>query len=242
MSIGEIMEITSTKNQLVKDITKLHQKKYRDQQNLFLIEGYHLLEEAKKHTNIQTIFTTDKSIVGNNVIYVNDAVMQKVADTKHPQGVICVCEKLLPKKPKERVLILENVQDPGNVGTLLRSALAFGFDTVVLDGGADLYNDKVIRSTQGALFQLNIVQESTLSFMNMYPNFQYIGTSLEGSALAHNTFKNNIAVIVGNEGSGISKEVLSKTDINVKIPIQNIDSLNVGVAGSILMYEIKNNA
>lgn len=230
------MVITSVNNPLIKETTKLHKKKYRDQENLFLMEGYHLYEEALQYGKIKHIFTTDQTIKGDKVIYVNDTVLEKLSQTKNPQGVLVVCEKLTSKKPSEKVLILQNIQDPGNVGTLLRSALGFGFDTVVLDQTADLYNDKVLRSAQGNIFRLNIIFEDTLSFMKNHKEYFYYGTAMNGKDLDA-IGGERIAIILGNEGSGVSKEVLSKTHQNISIKT-NVESLNVGVAGSIIMHHI----
>ncbi len=231
------MIITSVNNPLIKETTKLHQKKYRDELGLFLIEGYHLYEEAKKYANVKTIFTTDQTIIGEQVVYVSSIVLQKLAKTQTPQPILCVCEKLRNHTITNRVLILEQVQDPGNLGTLLRSALAFGFDTVVLDNTCDLYNEKVIRSTQGNFFSLHILEQNTLDFMMMNPDFYYIGTAMEGKPLKDINETPKIALILGNEGNGISNEVLRLTNINITIET-NIESLNVAVAGGILMHHI----
>ena len=230
------MRITSVNNNLIKEMTKLHKKKYRDQHGLFLMEGYHLYEEASKYGVIKHIFTTDESIKGDNVIYVNDMVLEKLAQTKNPQGVLVVCEKLQSKQPTDKVLILDNVQDPGNVGTLLRSALGFGFNTVVLDNTADLYNDKVLRSAQGNIFRLNIIFEDTLSFMSNHKEYLYYGTAMKGKDISEIKGE-RIALILGNEGSGVRQEILDKTHFNVTIKTQ-VESLNVGVAGSIIMHHI----
>lgn len=231
------MNISSVNNQLIKDTVKLHKKKYRDEESLFLMDGYHLYEEALKYGVVKTIFTTDKNIKGQNVIYVTSPVMEKLSQTKNPQGVLCVCEKINNTKIMDKVLILERIQDPGNLGTLLRSALGFGFETVVLDNTCDVYNDKVIRSTQGNIFRLNIIEEDTRSFMKKNPEFTFVGTSLNGSDLKEINGVEKICVILGNEGSGVSKSILQETDINITINA-NVESLNVGVAGSIIMHHI----
>ncbi len=234
------MEITSVNNLLVKDTVKLHQKKYRDQLGLFIVEGYHLYEEASKFNVIKHIFTTDKAIVGNNVIYVTEIVLAKLAKTKSPQKVLCVCHKLNNNEISNNVLIIEGLQDPGNLGTLLRSALAFNFKTVILDNTVDLYNDKVIRSTQGAIFNLNIIEMKALDFIENHPEFKVYGTSLNGSPLNSISHQNKLAIILGNEGQGVSKELLSKTTDNITIKTNDVESLNVGVAGSIIMHYINN--
>lgn len=234
------MKITSLNNTLIKETTKLHQKKYRDKTSLFLVEGYHLYEEAKKYGSIKHIFTTDESIKGEEVIYVSEDVLEKLAQTKHPQGVLTVCHKVTRDNLSDRILILEEVQDPGNLGTLMRSAVAFGFDTIVLDNTVDIYNDKVLRSTQGAIYKLNIVYSKTLDFMKTYSDYTFYGTEMHGVSMIQMDTKNKVAIILGNEGSGVSKEVLENTTKNITIKMKKTESLNVGVAGSILMHHIDN--
>jgi TrmH family RNA methyltransferase len=233
------MIVTSVKNQIIKEMTKLHQKKYRDLGHRFLVEGYHLYEEAKASGRIEHVFTTDETIKGDHVTYVNDIVLQKLADTKHPQGVVTVCSKTTGTKPTSKVLILQAVQDPGNVGTLLRSALAFGFHTIVLDRSCDIYNDKVLRSTQGAIFHLNIIEANTTDFMKEYTAYQYLGTAMKGTTLEDIHPSKNIALILGNEGAGVDKDTLSLCHDIITIPMQGTESLNVAVAGSIMMYHMR---
>lgn len=232
------MEITSVNNKLIKDVTKLHQKKYRDEQELFIVEGYHLYEEAMKYGVVKQVFTTNREVSGRDVIYVNDIVLEKLAQTKSVQGIVTVCQKVTKHEIADRVLILEKIQDPGNLGTLLRSALAFGFDTVILDNTCDLYNDKVIRSTQGNLFRLNIIEMDTIDFINANPHKVY-GTAMSGESIKIIDKTGQIAIVLGNEGSGVSKDILNLTMANVTIHT-NIESLNVGVAGSIIMHHINN--
>jgi len=235
------MEITSVNNQLIRDMAKLHQKKYRDELGLFLIEGFHLYEEALKMDVIKTIFTTDDIIQGHNVIHVSQSVLEKLAKTNNPQKIICVCEKFKRENVYDRVLILEGIQDPGNLGTLLRSALAFDFKTIILDNTVDIYNDKVIRSTQGAMFKLNFIEMNTLDFMNLHRDFEFVGTSLNGELLETFRASKKVALILGNEGNGLTLDVLKNTSKNITIKINEVESLNVGVAGSIIMHHINRN-
>lgn len=233
------MEITSVQNKVIKDMTKLHQKKYRDETGLFLVEGYHLYEEAKKVGNIHQVFTTDKSITDESAIYVTDIVLQKLANAKNPQGVVTVCTKIQPQEPGDKILLLDRIQDPGNLGTLLRSALAFGFTTIVLDNTVDVYNDKVLRSTQGAIFKLNIIHAKILDFIDQYDWILFYGTAMAGVPIKMFSTMPPFGIILGNEGSGVSAEILRKTSSNITIPMLETESLNVGVAGSIIMYELQ---
>lgn len=232
------MEITSVNNPLVKETVKLHQRKYRDDRQVFIVEGYHLFEEASNAGIIRQVFTTDRRIIAKNVVYVNETVLNKISQMKNAQSVVAVCNKFESTKLADKVLILEKIQDPGNLGTLLRSALAFGFDTVILDNTVDLYNDKVVRSTQGAMFHLNIILMSTLDFIEQHKQYTIYGTSFDGCDLSDVLIDKKIAVILGNEGNGVSKEVLSKTNKNITIKTKNVESLNVAIAGSIIMHEM----
>ena len=234
------MDITSVNNPLVKDAVKLQQKKYRDLFNLFVVEGYHLYEEASKFNIIKYIFTTDKTIKGDNVYYVTNQVLTKLAKTKTPQKVLCVCHKVKKEELSNQVLILEGIQDPGNLGTLLRSALAFNFKTVILDNTVDLYNDKVVRSTQGAMFYLNIINMKASDFIKKHSEYVIYGTALNGVSLDSIKPQKNIAIVLGNEGAGETKELLNETSQNITIKTSDVESLNVGVAGSIIMHYLNN--
>lgn len=220
-------------------MTKLHQKKYRKQRGLFLVEGYHLYEEAKKADVIEHVFTTDPVIVGTNVTYVSDIVLQKLANAQQPQGIVTVCRIVTNKDVGDQVLLLDHVQDPGNLGTLLRSALAFGFDTIVLDNTVDVYNDKVLRSTQGAIFHLNLHETDIETFMQNNPGHTYIGTTMQGLELDDVVPTKQVGILLGNEGAGLTEQLQTKTLYNITIPMHQTESLNVGVAGSIIMYHFR---
>ncbi len=232
------MEITSVNNKIIKDLTKLHKKKHRDETNLFLVEGYHLYEEAVKVGNVKEVYTTDKTVTGSHVTYVTRPVLEKLAQMKSPQGIVTICHKVRNHQVKDKVLLLDHVQDPGNLGTLLRSALAFGFETVVLDNTVDLYNDKVIRSTQGALYKLNIIEQDAIEFFKENDEHTVYGTSMNGLNINEINPTEKLILVLGNEGSGVRSEVLNYTNKNVTIKTTQVDSLNVGVAGSIIMHAI----
>lgn len=231
--------ITSLQNTLVKETTKLHQKKYRKQRGLFLVEGYHLYEEAKQADVIDMIFTTDETITGDNVHYVNQTVLEKLAQAKQPQGILCVCRMQEPKDISNKILLLDHIQDPGNLGTLLRSALAFGFQTIVMDECVDVYNDKVLRATQGAVFHLDLYHAYLPDFIEEHSTHTFIGTAMRGTELDDVRVPYRMGVILGNEGAGVSQELLDATLFNVTIPMHQTESLNVGVAGSIIMYHCR---
>ena len=239
-------EISSVNNELIKETAKLKEKKYRDMTNLFLIEGYHLIQMAKKY--LQIVFVSNKEDYGKidsvTYYYVTEEVINKLSQTKNSQGIIGVCQKMaFSSVSSNNIIALDNLQDPGNVGTIIRTALAFGIkDIVISDDTVDIYNDKVIRSSQGALFNVNIIVDNILKVCKSLKEqgYKIIGTSLnKAKELSPMTFSNKNIVIFGNEGNGVKEDILNSTDENIFIKInKEIDSLNVGVAASIIMYEI----
>lgn len=238
--------ITSVKNETIKEIMKLKQKKYRDEQGLFLIEGYHLVEEARKHHCIKTIITTLSDSFEEETIYVSADVMKKLAFTLSPQPIMAICykrEHSLKELNGYRYLLLDRVQDPGNVGTIMRSALAFGYDMLIMSKDCvDLYNDKVIRSTQGALFELDVcVCDLSEAIVKLNESgIDVYATCLEGGQdIGVYERKEKMAFVMGNEGQGVSQGVLDLCQHRVYIPIQSVESLNVGVAAAITMYHFR---
>ena len=237
--------ITSIQNETIKKIMKLKQKKYRDLEDQFLIEGYHLVEEAKKANCIETIITTLHETFEEPTIYVSSNVMEKLAFTKTPQPVMAVCKKQHQTLDtwKERYLLLDNLQDPGNLGTIIRSALALGYDQIIMSPeSVDLYNDKVIRATQGALFQMPLCQMDLLEAIALLhkQGVGVYGTSLhQALPIDHYQPQKQMAFVLGNEGQGVCQAVLDACDHTLYIPIQAIESLNVAIAGSIMMYHFK---
>lgn len=233
--------VTSTQNNLIKELSKLKQKKYRQENNQFLIEGYHLVEEAYNAGLLKTVFCLESCIYEDIESYiVNDKVLQKLSSLPSPQGIIGVCEFPNKNELSNRVLVLDNVQDPGNIGTLMRSALSFGFNTIIACKSADFFNDKVVRSSQGAIFKLNLISTEIEEFIRNNPDYKFYATDLKTDVYLEDELFNSqkIGIILGNEGTGVSEPILKLVNQKIKIKIQNMESLNVGVAGSIIMYEI----
>lgn len=238
--------ITSLQNETIKEIMKLKQKKYRDEKDLFLVEGYHLVEEARKANCIQMLITTLEEKFVEKTLYVSDKVMEKLAFTKSPQPIMAICYKNKNQellKAGKRYLLLDGLQDPGNVGTIMRTALAFGYDQIIMSKDCvDLYNDKVIRSTQGALFQMNTCimdLKEAITFLKQQ-GVKVYGTCLQNaqSIDQHQTYS-QMAFVMGNEGQGVHQEILDLCDERLYIPIQSIESLNVAIASAITMYHFK---
>ena len=235
--------ITSIQNETIKKIMKLKQKKYRDLEDQFLIEGYHLVEEAKKANCIETIITTLHETFEEPTIYVSSNVMEKLAFTKTPQPIMAICHKphhRLFNTNHQRYLLLDNIQDPGNLGTIIRTALALGYDQIIMSyNSVDLYNDKVIRATQGTLFQMSICQMDLIEAITSLQqnDVRVYGTSLhQAQPIHHYQPQDKMAFVLGNEGQGVSQAVLDACDAHLYIPIQAIESLNVAIAGAIVMY------
>ena len=233
-----IYKIESRQNQKIKDLAKLSQPKFSKEKKLFKIEGFHALEMAKESGVLVSVFATEEIKDLDVPQYlVSKDIMESISSAKSPQGAICVC-KYIEEKPisSSKILFLDNVSDPGNLGTLLRTALAFGYNDVVLRGGCSQYNEKVLQSTQGAIFSLNILNNVDLKILQDY---EVIATEIKGSVDLSTIGKVSKHVLVlGNEAHGVSKEILDIANKRVRIDIQNIESLNVAVAGAIAMYEL----
>lgn len=238
--------ITSTNNNTIKTLIKLKQKKYRNQLGYYLIEGEHLVNEALKANQVECIITTKPLKSDLEVIEVSEEVMAKLAFTKSPSNIMAKCKidsnnELMMKK---RYLILDDLQDPGNIGTLIRSALAFGIDQVILSKNCvDLYNDKLLRAMQGANFHISCIYGDLTEIIEKLQanGVVVVGSALENGqdiSLIEKTEK--MAFIVGNEGNGMNQNILDKCNYIGYIPIQTIESLNVAIAGSILMYHFSN--
>lgn len=229
--------IKSKDNKQIKYLFKLLQKKYRDEENKFLIFGDHLIEEALKNDINIEIYTADETKEG---IHVSREIMRHLSPTSTPIDRVAVVAKGVEKPYTNKVLILDDVQDPTNVGALIRSAVGFGFTTVLSSlKTADYYNDKTIRATQGALFYSNLLRKDIVREIKELKkdNYHIIATSPQASLeLRELQKKEKFALVLGNEGSGLSKEVDALADTKIRIQTKDIESLNVSVAGAIAMY------
>ena len=237
-----IKEIKSRQNELVKEIARLSDPKARKEQKLFKVDGFHMLEMAEEAKLLHSVFTV-KEIKGLDVpqYLVSEEVLEKLSFSKTPQGVVAVCH-LLEEKPikSEKVLYLDDVSDPGNLGTILRTALAFGYDDVILSKNCcSIYNEKVLQASQGAIFKLNIVNDADLLKLKK-DGYEILATEIKGSVSLDEVSKPKKQVLVlGNEAHGVSESLLKLSDKRIRIDIKNIESLNVAIAGAIAMFKLK---
>lgn len=233
------MKITSIHNDNVKYWVSLKNKKIRDKERKFIVEGDHLIEEARKNNLIEYII----SCVDENAdFYVTKEIMEKISDQKSISYNAAVVKFIPEDSVNGNVIILDNLQDPGNLGTIIRSSVAFNIDTIIIsDTSVDLYNPKVVRSTEGMIFNLNVIRRNLEGIIPVLKNLGYkiVGTDVNEGIDVRNISKENVAIIIGNEGNGMSGNVKEMCDefINIKIN-KSCESLNAGVAASIIMYEV----
>lgn len=237
--------IRSLNNKRIKELSKLLIKKYRDEDGRFLVEGEHLVEEAHKSGLLLEVYKCEDCDLDYDVdtTLVTYDVLKRLTNSKNPQKVVGVVKKLADGKMGDRVIVLDNLQDPGNLGTIIRSSVAFNIDTIVLsESTVDLYNDKVVRASEGMMFHINIIKRDIDKLIDELHEKGYIilGTKVDGGTEINDIQKNlKYAIVVGNEGAGVRKSILDKCDKYLYIPMNNnCESLNVGVATSIIMYEL----
>ena len=240
--------ITSKANSVVKNAKKLHQKKYR--KSAYLIEGWHLFEEAvQAGVTIEKVFALesyrDQLAAFPQTIWVSEEILRDLADTQTPQGIVAVIQKEeegLPDFSQGKFLFLEDVQDPGNVGTMIRTADAAGFTGVIVsDKSADIYSLKTLRSMQGSHFHLPIYRMPLTSFVEeaKKSDLPILATTLSRDSKDYRELSSleNFVLVMGNEGQGISSVMAESADQLVHIGMKGrAESLNVAVAAGILMF------
>lgn len=254
------MELTGLQNPLVKAAAELKQKKYRQQRGEFLAEGLRTVEEAVAFKAAQQIFYTatedertlqlleQAAYMQLKLTCVSEAVMKKIADTETPQGIIAVCR--MQEQPLEQLLasgklllVLDRVGDPGNIGTMLRTADAAGVGGIILlKGTADIYAPKTVRSSMGSLFHVPVlsgVAEQEFIANAKKAGYQLLVTALDGADnLYQADLKGRLAFVMGNEAGGVSASLLQQADKRVFIPMRGkAESLNVAMAAGIVMFE-----
>ena len=242
------MLITSLENDKIKKCLKLRDKKYRDLYNEFLVEGEHLVLEAYRKGLLEEILIEQDSVTMLDVpiTYISGDIVKALSTLESPSIIFGLCKKKEESSELgKRILLLDRIQDPGNLGTIIRSSKAFNIDTIVLgEGTCDLYNEKVIRSTQGNGFDMNIIYGNLKEVITELKKNEIpiLGTRVEyGEDIRDltNRDKDCFALVMGNEGRGVSEEILELCDKYIYIKMNDqVESLNVAVATSILLYEL----
>ena len=245
------MVISSKDNELVKEIKKLKEKKYRD--NKFVVEGIKMLKEAiieKADINLIVVSqeaekNIDVDISKYNKIIVTDKVFKTLTDVVSPQGILAIINKkenIDLDISSDYIIALDGIQDPGNLGTIIRTADSASLKQIIVSKNTvDAYSPKVIRSTMGAIFRVNIIEVESLAYTLKKlknNNFNIITTSLDTNNSIYDISYNKSVVVIGNEANGVSREVLDLAEYKVKIPmLGKTESLNASVATGIMIYE-----
>lgn len=239
------MLYSSIDNQKIKDIKKLYTKKYRDIENRFIVEGEHLVIEAYKKGLLEELILLENSNfkLAVKTSFVTEKVMKYLSELDTAPNIIGICKKIENEKIGNKVLILDGIQDPGNLGTIIRSSVAFNIDTIILGKTCvSLYNSKVLRATQGMIFSVNITQEDAIDITKKLKSLDYqiLSTKVDnGKDIRNINVNEKYALIMGSEGLGVSEELLKLSDEFVYIKMnENCESLNVAVATSIILYEL----
>ena len=240
------MVIESVDNKKIKELRKLKTKKYRDEEKKFLVEGIHLVKEAYDSGSlIEVLLLEGDDIDFNaNVTYVSESVMKSLSDLETPYNIIGICNYPKEKEIGNKVLMLDEIQDPGNLGTIIRSSVAFNLDTIILSKtSVDVYNSKVLRGCQGMNFHINIIRDDLIENIKNLKSKGYRVYTTDvngGKELKSIKSPDKYVIIMGNEGKGVSFEASDLSDERIYINMnENCESLNVAVATSIILYEFK---
>ena len=244
------MLITSKDNDTIKFLKKLKDKKYRDQENAYIIEGAKLIKEAiQENIKIKMVILCDGCSAENAIdsdlkyeiakyecICVSEKIFLGLTNVVNPQGILAVVEKNNNTNEIDYndnlFLILDDLQDPGNMGTILRTADSINLKQIIVSkGSADVYNPKVVRSTMGAIFRIKVIESDDLSI-------KVAATSLQTDKSIYDINYEKTAIVIGNEANGVSDKVLETVDEKIKIPMAGkTESLNASVATAIVLYE-----
>lgn len=227
-------------------------KQKRENKSLLFLDNIKIIKDALKNNSIKvecfltSLDNLDFDINGAEVYRVDNSIIEQLSDTKTPQKVLCIAYIIqhIVESPKTNFLVLDGLQDPGNVGTLIRTAKASGFETIYLVDSVRKENSKLIRSSVGAVFDSKVYQISRQEFAELAKSnhFKLIMCDMNGENIFETKIDEQVGVVVGNEGQGVSDEIAKLCYKTVKIPMKSgIESLNAAVSGSLVMYEINKN-
>lgn len=251
--------ITSKDNENIKNIKKLKERKYRDLNNEYIIEGIKIIKEAiNEKANIKKVIICEECLANNllddkllyeiakyDCIYVTKKIFEKITDVSKPQGILAIVEKNNKREIdyKEDIIIaLDGIQDPGNLGTILRTIDSANLTQIIVSKDTvDAYNQKVVRSTMGAIFRINVVEVENLkeTLKNIKKHkYKIMCTDLSADKNIYEADYNKKVLVIGNEANGVTQEVLELADEKIIIPmLGKTESLNASVATSIIIYE-----
>ncbi len=235
--------IESLENKNIKNIKKLRDKKYRDKENKFVVEIPNVIKEALNNNLLIELYVKENTSfdIDFPVTYIKESIFNKIKTIGTTNVIGIIKKEENDKLIGTKYILLDSIGDPGNLGTIIRSALAFNIDTLVLgDNCVDLYNDKVIRATEGAIFKQNIIKMNLEECINKLKtkNINIYTTNVNNGINVEEIEKDNFAIIMGNEGRGVDPKINALVDNAIYIKTNNVESLNVGVATSIIMYEL----
>lgn len=234
------MIITSKDNETIKHIRKLKEKKYRDEYGEYIIEGIKLINEAiEENQDVKTIIVCDNcdketinqnamyEVAKHNCVYVDEKVFSTITEVKNPQGILAVIGKTNKEKEinfgEDVIVILDDIQDPGNLGTILRTVDSVGLSQIIVSKkSGDVYNSKVVRSTMGAIFRVNVIESDnlveTIKQLKKH-KFTIVSTSLDTDKSMYDIQYKKTVIVIGNEANGVSKEIQELSDKKIKIPM-----------------------
>lgn len=238
------MIIESVSNQNFKLINKLKKKKYRDKENLFTIESRKLVDEAiASSADIDFIFLREGVSYKNQdkTLVFSETLFNKLSSMSSPDGIGAVIKKQKPRDlSSEKILLLDGINDPGNIGTMIRSAEAFGFkDVILMPDTVDIYNEKSLRASMGSIFRLNIINMTYGDVNKLKPAYKILSADMVGIDVTGFSKDSKIILAIGNEANGLSQNMREITDNYIKIPMEGeIESLNAAIAASIIMNRL----
>lgn len=250
--------ITSRQNERIREVKRLQQRKFRDELGLFYVEGVRLVEEGLATPLVEQLLFSDRLLsaprgvdlverareLNISVLECTDGVLDELTDTVNSQGVVAVLRKpTWEKVPQGLLVVADEIQDPGNMGTLVRTAVGAGVEGIlIVQGSVDLYNPKVLRSSMGAIFHLPhwfLTRTQVLAILQQNGSALVVADLVEAKDYSTVAYPQNVAVVIGNEARGVDPQFRENASVRVQIPLMGpVESLNASVAAGVLLYEI----
>ncbi len=240
------MVITSKSNPLIKKISKLYEKKHRKEKGLYLVEGIKPVNECIVAGCVIENIVCTESLADkyNNAVIVSAEVFETISSEKNPQGVLAIVKKPQNnlKPPQDSCILLDCLQDPGNLGTIVRTANAAGIKDIYLINCTDPYAPKAVRASMSGIFFVNIYQGTKGEVLNILSGVKLVCADMNGENIFEFSVPGKFCLCIGNEGNGISQDLINNADYKIKIPMdKSCESLNAAVSAGIAMYQLKYN-